>query len=222
MRKLIYIWSLFMAVIMCSCEKHVIPVDLTLRVGNIYRADGSIVPPAHHRVEDETAPEAVGVVVSVGEDGDGYSALVMSLYDLQGSYCYAAETGETDASTDTELFNGKENTAILLSEYAENEKLDPRGAIMASAYYAGGVAGWHLPSVGEMQAVITDRYTIRESISIVGGDDFSNEWYLTSTVDGSSSETAEMYNYCVIMPEGRVVSELKTMTHKVRPFLIIR
>ena len=85
-----------------------------------------------------------------------------------------------------------------------------------------GALSWHLPSVGEMQAVITDRYTIRESISIVGGDDFSNEWYLTSTVDGSSNETAEMYNYCVIMPEGRVVSELKTMTHKVRPFLIIR
>ena len=222
MRKLIYILSLCMAVLVCSCEEHIVPVDLTLRVGNIYRADGSIVPPAHHRVEGETAPEAVGVVVSVGEDGADYSALVMSLHDLPGSYWFAAETGKTDVSSDTKLFNGKENTATLLYEYADNDKLDPMGAIMAASYTAGNIAGWHLPSVGEMRSVIQGKYTIRESIRIVGGDDFCNEWYLTSTVDGSSDETAEMYNYCVIMPEGRVVSELKTQTHKVRPFLIIR
>lgn len=217
-----YIMALLAALAMVACDEHEELVDLTLKVGNVYRVDGTIVPPAHHRQQLDQAPQAVGVVVAVGTADDNYSALVMGLYDLEDSYWFAAKESETDASTDLEAFNGKENTTMLLSEYKEDESLDPMGAIMAATYNAGGITGWHLPSVGEIRAVVQNRSTVLGTINMLGADDFRDEWYLTSTVDGSSSETAVMYNYCILMPEGRVASELKTQSHRVRPFMILR
>lgn len=214
--------ALLAAVVMVACDEHEEVVDLTLKVGNVYRADGTIVPPAHHRQQLDQAPQAVGVVVAVGTEDDSYSALIMGLYDLEDLYWFSAKEAETEAGTDLEAFNGKENTSMLLSEYKEDNSLDPMGAIMAATYNAGGITGWHLPSIGEMKAVVKNRSTVLGTVSMLGADDFKDEWYLTSSVDGASSETIIMYNYCILMPEGRVASELKTESHRVRPFLILR
>lgn len=214
--------TLLAALFMVACDEHEEVVDLTLKVGNVYRMDGSIVPAQHHKQQLDEAPQPVGVMVAVGGEEDDYSALIMGLYDLEGEYWFSAKTAETDVSRDLEAFDGKENTTMLLSEYQDDEELDPMGAIMAATYAAGGITGWHLPSVGEMAAVVRNRSIVRNTLNMLGADDFQNEWYLTSTVDGSSSETAIMYNYCVIMPEGRVWSENKTKPHRVRPFMILR
>lgn len=225
MKKLIYILSLFTAALMAACEKHVEPVDLTLKVGNVYRIDGTIVPVDYHRGQGTDAPQAVGIITAVGTPEDNYSALVMALRDLDGTYWFTAKKAETEVSSDIQAFNGKENTAMLLSEYAEDKELDPMGAVMASTYSVGGISGWHLPSVGEMRSVADNRFVIRRTLQLLGpdvADDFTGDWYLTSTVDGSSGETSELYNYCIIMPEGRFWSELKTHQHKVRPFLMLR
>lgn len=214
---------MLMAVVtLAGCDEHEAVVDLSLKVGNVYRMDGSIVPPLHHKKQLNEAPQAVGVVVAVGGPEDNYSALIMGLEDLDDKYWYSAKSAETSASSDLYAFNGKENTTKLLTEYTEDAELDPLGAVMAATYTAGGITGWHLPSVGEMKAVVKNRLVIRETLHGLGADEFRDEWYLSSTVDGSSDETAVMYNYCIIMPEGRVVSELKTLPHRVRPFMIIR
>ena len=217
-----FILSLLAASVLAACDKHEEVVDLTLRVGNVYRMDGTIVPPEHHKRQQQEAPQAVGVIVAVGQDGDNYSALVMGLHDLDGKYWYSGKSAETGAGTDLDAFNGKENTTTLLTEYTEDADLDPMAAIMAATYTAGGITGWHLPSVGEMKAVVSNRLTIRGTLHSLGYDEFRDEWYQTSSVDGTSDETAVLYNYCIIMPEGRVVSELKTQEHRVRPFLILR
>ena len=217
-----YIMALLAICTMVACDEHEEVVDLTLKVGNVYRVDGSIVPPKHHRQQLDNAPQAVGVVVAVGGEEDNYSALVMALHDLDDKYYFTAKSTETSAGTDLEAFNGKENTTTLISEYKEDEELDPLGAIMCAIYSAGNITGWHLPSIGEMKAVVKNRLPIRDALHTIGAEEFKDEWYLSSTVDGSSDETAIMYNYCIIMPEGRVVSELKTQVHKVRPFMIIR
>ena len=216
------ILSLLATLLMVGCDEHVDVVDLSLKVGNVYRVDGSIVPPSHHVGQRDEAPQAVGVVVAVGTTSDKYTALVMALEDLDESYWFSGITDDTDVSTDVKAFNGKENTAMLLSEYAKNKELDPTGAIMAGAYQAGGITGWHLPSVGEMLAAVNNRETVSNTLKMLHVTGFTGEWYLTTTADGTSSETKMLYNYCIIMPEGRVNSKLKTELHKVRPFMIIR
>ena len=210
------------ACIMIACDEHQEVVDLTLRVGNVYRVDGTIVPVQYHLQQAETAPTAIGVLVAVGEKEEDYAALIMALEDLEGKYYFTAKIAETKVKTDLVNFNGKENTTILLAEYAEDEELDPMGAIMAGAYRAGGIAGWHLPSVAEMMAAVNNRQKVTETLRMLKAKDFNNEWYLTSTADGTSDETILRYNYCVIMPEGRIVGELKTEKHNVRPFMIIK
>ena len=210
------------ACIMGACDEHQEVIDLTLKVGNVYRGDGTIVPVQYHMQQGEAAPIAIGVLVAVGEKDDNYAALIMALEDLEGRYWFTAKTADTKVNTDLVNFNGKENTTILLSEYAEDETLDPMGAIMAGAYRAGGVAGWHLPSVAEMMEAAKNRQKVEESLRMLNAKNFDNEWYLTSTADGTSDETALRYNYCVIMPEGRIVGELKTEKHNVRPFMIIK
>lgn len=217
-----FITALLAAVSLGACDEHEEMVDLTLKVGNVYRMDGSIVPAEHHRQQMQSAPQPIGVVVAVGGQDDGFSALVVGLHDLEGEYCFSAKTAETDAGRDIKAFDGKENTTTLLTEYQEDKALDPMGAIAAATYSAGGITGWHLPSVGEMMAIVKNRSTIRATLNMLGADDFCDEWYQTSTVDGSSDETAVMYNYCVIMPEGRVWGENKTKPHRVRPFMILR
>ena len=69
---------------MAACEEHQEVVDLTLRVGNVYRTDGTIVPAQHHKAQGDDAPMAVGVLVAVGGQDDNYSALVMALEDEFG------------------------------------------------------------------------------------------------------------------------------------------
>lgn len=222
MKAIHFLTIVLAAILMAACDEHQEVVDLTLRVGNVYRTDGTIVPPQHHKAQGDEAPMAVGVLVAVGGQDDNYSALVMALEDLDDTYWFSGKSSETDVMTDLESFNGRENTSTLLFEYSEDKELDPMGAVMAGAYNAGGITGWHLPSVGELMAVVKHRNTVAGSLKMLGAQDFSNEWYLTSTADGNSEETKFMYCYCVIMPEGRVVGELKTEKHKVRPFMIIR
>lgn len=216
------ILTVFMCITTIGCEEHLEPVDLSLKIGNIYRTDGTIVPIDYHLAQGKDSPEAVGVVCAVGEKKDNYNALVVALNDLGNEYYFANDTVATKASSDLELFNGKENTAALLAEYGENENLSPMGAVMATAYTAGNIAGWHLPSVAELYSIVKNKGIIISSIKQVGGEDFEDEWYLTSTVDGTSDNTSLFYNYCIIMPEGRRVSDFRTSSHKVRPFLIIR
>ena len=214
--------ALMAGMMLAACDAHEEVVDYTLKIGNVFRMDGSIVPPEYHLSEEGQTAEAIGIVVAIGGEEDNYSALVMALNDLKGEYWYTAKTAETGVSTDVEAFNGKENTSTLLIEYSEDKELDPMGAIMASTYNAGNITGWHLPSVAEMKSVVKNRLLITRIVKALGGDDFGNSWYLTSTADGSSDETTIMYNWCIIMPEGRVVKAEKTESHKVRPFMIIR
>lgn len=222
MKKIVYFLTLLIAVGLYSCDDHIELVDLSLKIGNIYRMDGTIVPVDYHLTQGEEAPEAIGVVTGIGAKEDSFSALVVALVDLPGNYYFSNDTIETNASSDLEAFNGKENTAALLAEYAENENLDPMGAVMATAYSAGGVAGWHLPSVAEMYSVVKNRGIVIDAIKKVGGEDFKDEWYLTSTVDGTSDKTSLFYNYCIIMPEGRRISDFRNSSHKVRPFFVLK
>lgn len=200
----------------CSCEEHVEPIDYSLKTGNIYCADGAIIPPAQARDE---AREAVGIVVRVGGDEDEFAAIVMAMRDLGQAQYADSLYSVSSVSTDLHAFNGKHNTAALLNEAVEEERLNPMAAYMAASYNAGGITGWHLPSVAELKAAATP--TVRASLELMDGEALQDGWYTTSTQDGTTSETDVNYNYCISITEGRIVSAVKTERHRVRPFLVI-
>ena len=213
----IYSILLFMGGIMASCDKHEDLTDYTLKVGIIYCMDGTIVPPGEF---PGMGKQAVGVVVRVGEKEEDSQAIVVGLRDI-GMAAYA-DTLYTirSVSSDITLYNGKHNTAALMNEYTEEERLNPGAAIKCANYTCGDINGWHLPSVAEVKAA--GNGAVRRSIDIAGGAAFKEDWYMTSTIDGSSEETTVNYNFCINMAEGRVVSSYKTEAHLVRPFLVIR
>ena len=59
-------------------------------------------------------------------------------------------------------------------------------------------------------------------MKVVGGDPFVTTQYLSSTQDGSNSQTEIMYAYCVTLQTNYVSSILKTETAQVRPILRLK
>lgn len=204
---------------MSSCDEHIKVIDRTLKVGNIYCTDGTTVPPEDY---PEYGCRAVGVVVAVAGPEEDWHSLVMALEDLPEEAVYTDTLMNVSnvSSSLTEL-DGKQNTSALLVEGEKEPRLNPQAALNAAAYAEWGITGWHLPSVAEMGMAARNRAAVNRALDVAGGQRFDNQWYHTSTADGSSSQTAVNYNYCVIMPEGNAVSSIKTSYHKVRPFLMV-
>lgn len=208
-----------LAVLPSCLDEHVPVVDLSLRVGNVYCADGQIVPVDHFLTTDLTP---VGVVVAVGAPEDSYRALVMGLEDLGDTHFLNTIQEEVSGvSADLTLFNGKENTAALLYAVTENEELNPGGALLAASYIAGGMSAWYLPSVAEFRSVAASWSAVSSTLAAIGAEPLGTR-YQTSTVDGTSDDSAMLYNYCIELPKGNVTSTLKTEPHTVRPFLLLR
>lgn len=208
-----------LAVLPSCLDEHVPVVDLSLRVGNIYCADGQIVPVDHFLTTDLMP---VGVVVAVGGADDTYRALVMGLEDLgETHFLNTLEEDVSGVSSDLTLFNGKENTAALVFAVTENEELNPGGALLATSYIAGGISAWYLPSVAEFRAVTAGWTAVAGTLSALGAEPLGTR-YQTSTVDGTSDDSSMLYNYCIELPKGNVTSTLKTEPHAVRPFLLLR
>jgi hypothetical protein len=59
-------------------------------------------------------------------------------------------------------------------------------------------------------------------MEVIGGDAFSDGQYLSSSQDGASSESEQMYYYSVSLRNGFVTSAVKTTPARVRPVLRIR
>jgi hypothetical protein len=57
---------------------------------------------------------------------------------------------------------------------------------------------------------------------IIEGDAFSNSQYVSSSQDGSSSESEQMYYLSVSLANGFVTSTVKTSPGAVRPVMRIR
>lgn len=216
MKNILYILLLALTAALPSCDKHEAPLDWSDKDGNIYCTDGSIVPLEALQTSGKTP---AGVVVKVGGADDGFQAVIIALQDV-GYHAFADTLYNiSDVTTDMTAFDGKNNTAALLVESENEPRLNPQAAIAAGSYNESGITGWHLPSVAELRTANTPE--VQQALKQVG-QPFDNDWYVSSTVDGSNSQTAINYNYCVSMTEGRVVSSIKTESHKVRPFLLVK
>ena len=194
---------------MTSCEEHTDEFDGSLRVGNILLADNSVVSPQGY---DADGQQAVGVIFYCNRD----TALVVSTHEL-GSYAYADSLGTVGSvDSDSRTLCGAENTAALLVSEI------PTPAAEAVADFRSSMASWALPSAGELRALASMLPVVENSMRMIGGEPFSDGQYVSSTQDGSSSESEQMYYLSVAVRSGFVTSTIKTTPGRVRPVLRIR
>ena len=217
------IFSIIMAVValgfVACVDDHQEPVDLSLKIGNVYCTDGSIYPVDYFKNQ---GLEAAGIVTKVGGKEDAFRALVISLEDI-GSHQYmtSLEAEASSISSALDAMDGKENTSALVYASIEDSLVVPTAALECVAYRASGKEAWHLPSVAEFRTVTDNYWTIERSLREVGGESLGH-LYQTSTVDGTSSSNEKLYNYLIELPKGNVSGTLKTDAHPVRPFLILK
>jgi len=192
-----------------SCEEHTDEYDGSLRVGNILLADNTVVSPQGYDAEGK---QAVGVIFYCNRD----TALVISTHEL-GSYAYADSLGTVGSvDSDSRTLCGAENTAALLVSEI------PTPAAEAVAAFRSPMASWALPSAGELRALAAMLSVVENSMRIIGGEPFDDGQYLSSTQDGSTSESEQMYYLSVAVRSGFVTSTIKTTPGRVRPVLRVR
>ena len=192
-----------------SCEEHTDEYDGSLRVGNILLADNTVVSPQGYDAEGK---QAVGVIFYCNRD----TALVISTHEL-GSYAYADSLGTVGSvDSDSRTLCGAENTAALLVSEI------PTPAAEAVAAFRSPMASWALPSAGELRALAAMLSVVENSMRIIDGDPFDDGQYLSSTQDGSTSESEQMYYLSVAVRSGFVTSTIKTTPGRVRPVLRVR
>ena len=192
-----------------SCEEHNDEYDGSLRVGNILLADNTVVSPQGYDAEGK---QAVGVIFYCNRD----TALVISTHEL-GCYAYADSLGTVGSvDSDSRTLCGAENTAALLVSEI------PTPAAEAVAAFRSPMASWALPSAGELRALAAMLPVVENSMRIIGGEPFDDGQYLSSTQDGSTSESEQMYYLSVAVRSGFVTSTIKTTPGRVRPVLRVR
>lgn len=193
-----------------SCEEHTDIYDNRVSVGNILLSDNTLISPYGY---DKDCHLAVGVVFYTNKD----TALVVGLQEL-GEYQYTDSLGTVSSVTNDDYSKcGVENTAAIM---ADEEMYSP--AVKAVMQYSSPVSGWALPSAGELRALAANLPIVSHSMEVVGGDAFSDGQYLSSSQDGSSAESEQMYYYSVSLRNGFVTSTVKTTPGRVRPVLRIR
>ena len=192
-----------------SCEEHTDEYDGSLRVGNILLADNTVVSPQGYDAEGK---QAIGVIFYCNRD----TALVISTHEL-GCYAYADSLGTVGSvDSDSRTLCGAENTAALLVSEI------PTPAAEAVAAFRSPMASWALPSAGELRALAAMLPVVENSMRIIGGEPFDDGQYLSSTQDGSTSESEQMYYLSVAVRSGFVTSTIKTTPGRVRPVLRVR
>lgn len=195
--------------IMAACEERPMAEDVSWTVGNVLLADNTVVSPLGY---DKAHDTAVGVIFYANGD----SVFVVGTEEL-GQHIYSQELSSISSVTnDTYTLCGTENTAAIRASGISCP------AVEAVNAFTSPVKGWALPSAGELKMLSKNLNTVRASMSAIGGNDFSSEQYLSSSQDGSSSESEEMFYYAVSLTNGFVTSVSKDVASNVRPILRIR
>jgi len=202
-------FAVFTVLAMASCEEHTDIYDSSIKVGNILLSDNTVVSPYGYDIDSHMA---VGVIFYTNED----TALVVGTKEL-GSYIYTDSIGTvSNVTNDAVSLCGAENTAAILSSAFHSP------AVEAVKNFHSPVSGWVLPSAGELKALSRNLAVVSVSMKAIGGDAFTTRQYLSSSQDGSSTDSERMYYYSISLENGFITSVMKTTEGCVRPVLRIR
>ena len=194
---------------MVSCHDHTDIYDSSIRVGSILLTDNTVISPMGY---DASEHQAAGVIFYVNKD----TALVVGLREL-GSHQFSDTLSSVSGVVNDAVSKcGTENTAAIVASGINSP------AVESVLHYLSPVSGWVLPSAGELRALSTNRCAVETAMRIIEGDAFSNSQYVSSSQDGSSSESEQMYYLSVSLANGFVTSTVKTSPGAVRPVMRIR
>ncbi len=203
------IWTVAMILLffqMSSCSEHIEDWNNYVATGSVLLSDNSIISVKGY---DASKMKAVGVVVRTRQD----SIWVVSTKNL-GQYTYLDTlTSVSNVSPDEKALCGIDNTSAIL----KSDRKSP--AVKAILNLSSPVKGWALPSIGELKMLSANVVTIGKVMETINGDPFLHEPYLSSTQDGSSTQTEELYAKCISLHSGYISSILKTDPAQVRPIL---
>lgn len=192
------------ALSLLSCEEHQALPDTSKGVGNIILANNAIVAPESY---DRESGNAVGVIYHVSGD----TAYVVCVREC-GTLSFSNDDQAIDGiSKSTYDYKGFENTVAILAEKDITSDAVSEIENLPNA--------WYLPSAGELRTLSSNLPVVERSLRIVGGEPFYDEYYLSSTEDGSTQSSSEMFVYCVNVRNGYLASTRKSEPKRVRPFM---
>lgn len=191
-----------------SCAEHDDMFDVGMKVGNILLANNTMVSAESYNPE---TMKAVGVVFYTSGD----TALAVAPVEL-GDYCFSDSIGTiSGVSTDSYSLDGLTSTAALIT----SKQNVP--AAEACVKYHSPLSGWFLPSAGELRIMASNLGKVQKSMKIIGGTDFDDVQYMSSSQDNSSSGNSIINCYCVSLLKGYAVSVPKNESHRVRPVILV-
>ena len=189
-----------------SCENHTDEFDNSPKVGSILLSNGTVVSSEGFKADGLSA---VGVIFYVKRD----TILVVGTKEL-GSYAYADSLVTISGVTnDYTSLCGTENTAAIMASGIASP------AVNAVNKYSTCFSSWALPSAGELRALSASLPIVSRTMKLIRGDDFQSGQYVSSSGDGTSSESEQMYYYSVSLQSSYVTSTIKTTSGLVRPIL---
>lgn len=192
-----------------SCSEHEDNIYSHVDVGSVLLSDNRIVSIAGY---DATKMQAIGVVMGTRED----TVWVVSNKEL-GQFAYLDTlTTVKNVSSDQTALCGNENTAALLQSSRKAY------AALAVSAFTSPVSGWALPSIGELRMLSASLGTVERSMEVIGGDSFLRTQYLSSTQDGSNTQTEALYASCITLQSGYITSISKLEKAEVRPILRLK
>lgn len=213
------LFAAILTVLSTGCVKHTITADRTLKVGNIYCSDGSILDPNTYKLENHD--DASGIIFWVN-DGDSIEekAYIVSLRESYEKLSWCDTLIASGVTTSITAFDGAANTAALQTFIIKRECNAP--AMEEAVAYNDGIESWFLPSVGQLMELFNQRELVKQALKACNGQDFDAVWYWTSTEDNSGPENLNYNAYIVSLKEGRIQATNKTLKYKVRPVKAIR
>ena len=194
--------------LLSSCADHDDMFDSGIRVGNILLSDNTMVAPGSY---DAGSMHAVGVVFYAKGD----TAIAVAPVEL-GDHCFSDSLMSVSGiSKDAFTINGLTSTAALMVSGIDTP------AARACVEYRSPLAGWYLPSAGELRVLARNLAAVSASMAVIGGEPIHDVQYMSSSEDNSSSSNAELYCYCVSLLRGYAVSVPKKEAHRVRPVILV-
>ena len=189
-----------------SCENHTDEFDNSPKVGSILLSNGTVVSSDGFKASSQSV---VGVIFYARRD----TILIVGTKEL-GSYAYADSLVTISGVTnDYTSLCGTENTAAIMASGIASP------AVNAVNKYTTYFSSWALPSAGELRALSASLPIVNRTMKLIGGDDFQSGQYVSSSGDGTSSGSEQMYYYSVSLQSHYVASTLKTTPEPVRPIL---
>lgn len=128
------------------------------------------------------------IMIAKEDATDGTNTTMYWGYNLYNMNV-AGITETTDSNSAKADFNGKANTAAIIAAYTEHS-VEMNSRDMAKVLQELNTAedtDWYIPSAGQLYEIYTNRTSIDEALTTIGGTTYASDIYWSSSEHSSSS-----------------------------------